>query len=270
MHESDAKHFAELITQLLGAPIANLDTAEIRKPITLAEILQIGLCMAVSVRKNYPEAEAGFPIPPKLLEAMYAYPETDAPVRDLLYEALLKSDEDPFSLEASLQAVQGGNLWTGFRKELRDTFDTLILPGPQGGTCTIDPEHYPDLVKRSERLRPFCLRLKSLEAQFPNKTLQELLEFLKSEFPGECAYTLARLATIQKLCQESTAFTAAKTAKREARIMADLLAGCDYKLGAAYTLQQVQEARRQVLGKDRRRKPRLPSDPEHVRNQLSF
>ena len=257
MNESDAKHYATLLTNSLGNIIPGFDPNELRKPITLAEILCLGFMLAASVRQNYAEAEQGFPVPQQLLSAMYAYPANPDLIQNLLYDGLLKSDEDPFSLDATIESISRGTLWGGYRKELKETFNRL-LPPPSPGASRISPDDYPSVVERNERLRPFYLEFVRLRQRFPGKAIPEILEFLKSEYSGECSYTSARLKRMEELTSACAAFQNAKTLKRKARILADLMTCCDYELGPVYALQKVQEARRRVVGKERKRKPRLP------------
>lgn len=259
MDESDAQRLADMMAARLTEPIQHFDGSNFRDPVTLREVLWLGLMLACSMRKAYPEVQDKFPVSEKFLAAYFAAPQDVQLLRNLIYEGLKKSDEDPTALEDELELIRKGTLKRAARKEMKTIVDEIWPPGPPGSDRKITTDDLPKLAARSERLRPVLAQLFRLQQDFPTKQWDELVEFLRGEQPRECAYLKYRFDRVREL-MKSPVFASARTIKSRAWILADLLVGSDFELQPRYARQKAQEARRLVHGKQRKRSPRLLSN----------
>lgn len=258
MDKSDAKRIADKLADRLSEPIPHFDASDFENPLTLLDILRLGLVLGSTIRRAYPDVQDRFPMPPELLAAFLAIPSDPNKLRTLLYEGLRKSDEDPTALEDEAEFISAGVLRRGARKEIKDAFRKAWPPGSPGSDRKIMADELPKLVERTERLRPFLVQLLGLKQQFPNKEWETLADFLSADHPRECTYLKFRIERLPKLV-ELPVFSKAKTSKSKARILADLLVGGDFDLHPRYARQKAEEARRRMHGKQRKRSPRLPA-----------
>ena len=256
MDESDAKRLTDMMAVRLTEPIQPFDASLFREPLTLREILCLGLTLGYSMRRAYPEVQDKFPVPEQFLVACFATPENPQLLRNFIYEGLKKSDEDPTALEDALELIRKGTLKRAARKEMKTVLDEIWPPGPPGSDRKITTEDLPKLAERSGRLRPVLTQLLRLQQEFPTKQWNELVQFLSGEQPRECTYLKYRLDRLPELMKWPV-FAGAKTTKSKASILADLLVGSDFGLRPRYARQKAQEARRLVFGKQRKRSPRL-------------
>jgi hypothetical protein len=267
MDESDAKRLADMMAARLTEPIKHFDASNFRDPLTLRYILWLGLMLGCSMRKAYPEVQDKFPVSEKFLSAYFAAPQDAQLLRNLIYEGLKMSDEDPTALEDELELIRKGTLIRAARKEMKTVFDEIWPSGPPGSDRKITTEDLPKLAERSGRLRPVLAQLLRLQQDFPTKQWNELVQFLFGEQPRECTYLKYRLDRLPEL-MKWPAFASAKTTKSKASILADLLVGSDFDLRPRYARQKAQEARRLVHGKQRKRSPRLLSKKRGPRETL--
>jgi hypothetical protein len=256
MDESDAKRLADMMAVRLTEPIQHFDASLFREPLTLHDILCLGLMLGCSMRKAYPNVQDKFPVSEEFLVACFAVPEDPQLLQNFIYEGLKKSDEDPTALEDELELIHKGTLKRAARKEMKTVFDEIWPPGPPGADRKITTEDLPKLAERSGRLRPVLAQLLQLRQDFPTKQWDELVEFLHGEHPSTCAYLKNRFDRVREL-MNSRVFASASTIKSKAWILADLLVGSDFGLRPRYARQKAQEARRLVFGKQRKRSPRL-------------
>lgn len=257
MDDSDARRIAEKMADRLTEPIPHIDPGQLRHSFTLLDILRCGLIYFSTVRQAYPDVKDKFPASPDFVAAFLAEPSDPVRLRDLLYEGLKKSDEDPTALEDEVKLISAGVIRRGTRKQIKEALRQAWPPAPPGSDRKITAEEVAELADRTERLRPVLIHLLSLQQQFPGKDWGELVSFLHSTHPRECTYLRFRIDRLPKLVR-LTVFLNAKTIKSKARVLADLLAGGDFELGPRYARQKAEEVRRLVRGKERQRSPRLP------------
>lgn len=257
MDETDAKRLATEMAARLSDPIRNIDASHVQAPLTLLDILRLGFMFAKIFRQANPSVKDKFPVSPDLLAAFLAVPHDPTKLRDVLYDGLKKSDEDPTALEDEVELISANTLRRGARKEFNKALREAWPPEPPGSDRKIESEAVPKLAERADRLRPVLIRLLDLQQQFPTKQWEELINFLHTDHPRECTYLKFRVERLPRMV-ELPVYSKAKTIKSKARILADLLVGSDFELGPRYARQKAEEARRIVNGKQRKRIPRPP------------
>ena len=149
MDDSDAKRLADMMVARLTEPIQHVDASHFQHPLTLCDILRLGLMLGCSMRKAYPNVQDKFPVSEKFLVAYFAAPEDAQLLRNLIYEGLKESGEDPTALEDEVELIHTGVLKRAARKEMQSMVYELWPPGPPGSERKITTDDLPKLAERS-------------------------------------------------------------------------------------------------------------------------
>lgn len=257
MEHVAALSLSKYIAERLRLPIETGTDADLSAPLTLAGLLKIGFMLAKTIRRAIPGAAIEFQPSDGLLTALLAESVDPDAVQKFLYEALLNSPEDPLDLQASIDGACMGRMFADCRKEVVETINQLWPPPPPGRPKNIVQTDFPTLFERCERLRPLFYDLLQLQERFPTRNMAEVLEFLSVDYADEFTYLVNRLPKVDEWMKECRALDRAKTNRSRARLLADLTAASDYGLSPHFALQKAGEARRFVIGKERRYKSRL-------------
>jgi hypothetical protein len=171
-----------------------------------------------------------------------------------LYEALKTGDremlvpytkqwatEAAFSREDLRMLLKMGNSSTlqGSYKRLNSEFD--FRPG---GKIKISPAQYDKLLKRAEQLRPAIEKILR-ELSSTTHTLEKILDYCRKDRPAACNFLSLHLQRFQQALNDKRVMNrATKRIVARAGVLADAMAGTEYRLAFSTSIEKVGEARR--------------------------
>jgi predicted house-cleaning noncanonical NTP pyrophosphatase (MazG superfamily) len=118
-------------------------------------------------------------------------------------------------------------------------------PGEPGRTPKIRNEEYEALAASSREIVAFVRHFEEFRATFPSRSLEELIEFLASDYLQEASLLAQHVSTVHKVLA-ATEFVALKTIAGRAQFLADAIAGDQYDLEPPYAHQVAEEGRRRM------------------------
>ena len=103
---------------------------------------------------------------------------------------------------------------------------------------------YPELAAKSDQLFPVLKKLLSEQKTGTRRTTRELLKFWKKDCPEPCAFLLRHISRLELILKDAKLLQRATRPDSRARLIADAMAGADYKLAFRTSIERAQEARR--------------------------
>jgi len=143
-------------------------------------------------------------------------------------------------------------LETGKPEVMRKSFKQLWkqLSSHRGPRPKIATQKYGDILKTADLLKPAIKKL--LEMPETTRTIGEGLKYLQKDFPEACEFLLRHVNRLRQAPDDPQVQKRAfKRIEARARVVADAMAGSDYRLSFRTSLEYVGQARR-----DRDRKSR--------------
>jgi hypothetical protein len=156
----------------------------------------------------------------------------------LVKSSLVDTNPSSKSMDAILRALRPSAL-RGAIRELECIFKLQRGPNPK-----IPIHKYPELATRSDMLKPIIERL-LLELKSATKVpISEFLKLWKIDHPEGCNFLLCHLSRLQQAMADPSLLKRGTKIKSRARVLADALAGTEYKLTFRTSLDRTAAARR--------------------------
>ena len=142
------------------------------------------------------------------------------------------------SAEALLKLFDQG-LWKRGIQDFERQFK-----GRPGRRLKIPRRDYPKLVEWAEALFPVLLKLLSLIRLGSNLPLRDHLKALQDEHPRACRFLLHHISKLESALKNGSLRNRATGLESQAQLLADALAGADYKLSLRTSMERTREGRR--------------------------
>ena len=114
----------------------------------------------------------------------------------------------------------------------------------RGPTSKLRPHEYPILAELGDRLAPLVLLfLRDRDAK-TKRTLREMIEYQKNDFPSESAFLLKHLDRLEFVLKDKVLLKRAKKLPTLARLIADAMAGTEYDFEPRTSLERTRQGRR--------------------------
>ena len=113
-------------------------------------------------------------------------------------------------------------------------------PGKKG----LKQYEYRHLVEIADESYPVVLKLLQELKSGTGKTVQELLEFWQSDYPGACEFLLRNVGALEELLAARELPRPAKKLQTRVRVISEALAGAEYELAWSTSIERVRQGRR--------------------------
>jgi hypothetical protein len=131
----------------------------------------------------------------------------------------------------------------GYRPLFKALVDEHIPASKAGRYSKIQQKELPELAKLSEQLLPPVEKLLLLREIKSQHSIEEMLDFLSKDSPGQIEYIKARVSLLNKLLSDDRLFVNAKSTKAQARLLSDALAGDKWRIKPSYSIKMAKTAR---------------------------
>jgi hypothetical protein len=121
-----------------------------------------------------------------------------------------------------------------------------MFQGKRGRKPKIAKRDYPKLAERASTLRPIILKLLAAIRSDSRSSIRDLLESWKAECPEACTFLLHHLGRLELALKDQRLRARASGLEARAGVLAEALAGADYKLRFSTSIERTREGRRMM------------------------
>jgi hypothetical protein len=239
MDEQTARSLAKDLVQTMLKPFFSGRPVDKYPPLNLIDLMYCGAYFTRSMVQFGSD-----PLDDEIYSIFETFPPDLNRVEDILVKRIMAGKEDRNEI---IEAINRLKKRPGsYRRQLSSMLKDVLPGGTPGRGRKIDNSDLPRLADLSNLLLPAIKGYLRLRKEFPQSSTQLRLDFLVANFPEPVNYLAQHLEAFERLVEDKNVFRTAKTEKSRSRLIADAMAGCEFKMRPSYAHRKAKDARRKL------------------------
>lgn len=211
---------------------------------SLLDLCAMGAAILAGGKFYLSEDRKAFRVDPTALAIAYYRGNDPDKLADCIEIYMSNNPVDADEMRRRLQETQ---TILGTPKQLRAIIlkfnDEVAPPGKPGRPTKITRNDWPKFLERSQFLLPLCRALLSLQRIAPNRTTEENLRHLASDYPEQVEYLLRFQTRLSESSGLEFAVKLAKTSNTQEQRLCDIWAGFEFGLSNKTALEVGKQSR---------------------------
>jgi hypothetical protein len=119
----------------------------------------------------------------------------------------------------------------------------------RGAVSRIKPDEYSKLAALGDQLTPAVASILTEHESYASHSIRATIEYRQPDFPKECDFLLKHLNRLESILKNKPLLSRAKKRSTRSRLIADAMAGAEFKLEPRTSLERAREGRRKAQKK---------------------